>query len=153
MKRFKKTVAAILMAALLCAGTSIPVLAAEASPEDAIPVSLEEIEPRMKYLSSVSSSILPKTDAISVSSAYTSFSSYDVQLSVSLQYSKDGTNWTTLKTWAETYSPGTGSNVLGRNYQNPPKGYKYRSQTVATVKDSSGKILETAGVFSKTISY
>lgn len=72
-------------------------------------------------------------------------------LSMSLYRSANGTTWARVKSWSKTAQGILG--VYMDESVSVSSGYKYRLSVIATIKDTSGSVLETASKGSQVIYY
>ena len=140
-KIFKKAVCMTMAVSMLC-------VAAYAQ-EVQTNLDSEVITPRYSYTDDAYANLaISSSGAASCSASATAISpSYEVDLTMTLQRNNGG--WKTVKTW--TNSADWSVSLSGTWYVTP--GYDYRVETKATIKNSSGRALETVTVHSRTVEY
>jgi hypothetical protein len=109
-----------------------------------------EVTPCYTYLSSVLASISIEKGYAKCTGNLMLFASYTSSITLTLQRSKDGVNWSNVKSWSQDFT-GSGSHSLEDGYY-VNSGYIYRVKNVSKVKNGS-TVLETATVYSSEISY
>lgn len=109
----------------------------------------DEMTPRYAYTDDIYSSLsINSAGAASCSSSATAISpSYEVNLTMTLQRYDNG--WKTVKEWDG--SNDWSASLSGTWYV--VSGYDYRVEAKATIKNTSGKTLETATVHSTIVEY
>lgn len=112
----------------------------------------DQIASRLKYFSTVFSSIAPKSGKIICQGDYTSLANgIDITLVVALEKSTSS-GWNQVKSWSRIFSPGRGGNIVSGTYTSPASG-NYRTLTTAFAINSKGTIVESVKVYSQTIKY
>lgn len=140
-KIFKKAVCMTMAVLILCVSANAGELQTNLDPE--------VITPRYSYTDDVYAALsISSSGAASCSASATAISpSYEVDLTMTLQRNNGG--WKTVRSW--TNSADLSVSLSGIWYVTP--GYDYRVETNATIKNSSGRTLETVTVHSRTVEY
>lgn len=108
------------------------------------------VTPRFSYINSIGVNILKKTLGF-VSCGVTCTSIYDnytFTVTCTLQRS-NGNGWTDYKSATETFS-GINTHVLSKSWY-APANYTYRTYATVVVKNSSGRVIETATGYSNSL--
>lgn len=140
--RIFKQAAFLTMAILmLCMSVNAQELQANLDPEVIIP--------RYSYTDDAYAALsISNSGAASCSTTVTAISSSsEVDVTMTLQRNNGG--WKTVKSWSNSADWSVSLN--GTWYVTP--GYDYRVETKATIKNSSGRTLETVTVYSRTVEY
>lgn len=145
-----KKVGSVILAAVVAAGCAIGVFAQPSASviqyivdghtvysDSDLPIS-----PRFKYLTSVAATISRSGSTITCSGTIAIHQDYNVGIVVWLQRSKDGKNWSDVPSavWVDEATEQGVTPVSGTF--TAVKGYQYRVSTSASVKNSSGQLLE-----------
>ena len=153
----KKKLSVILIGfALVVTMTTAPVSAAEQETQEShffvsYTGDSQEIQPRLKYLSIVSTNIEPQADYVHCYGLYTAFCEEKITMYVTIQRSRDASTWIEQQSWSESFKPGRGANTVSGNCFSTSPGLYYRVKTTVLVQDDSNKILEGVVVYSRII--
>lgn len=109
------------------------------------------VAPCFSYLNSVSSILTESALGFvtCTSKAICLDSGVTIVLTCELQRTNENTAWVTYKTKTETYT-NAGSHIIDKNWF-APANYAYRVKTTVVVKNSSGKVLESATLNSNVL--
>lgn len=139
-KKMKKRIAlliTLLMVASVCIGVNIPTQAANM---------MDQAEPYYVGIADVSCTLGITSGKATCSGNISLRSGYSASLTLKLQQSKDGSSWSTLKTWTAT-----GSRISKSYYVS--SGYKYRATFNVKVYNSSGTLVDNLTKTSAIKSY
>ncbi|MBC5787075.1 MULTISPECIES: hypothetical protein [Clostridiaceae] len=154
MKQLKtKILSACLASVMLVSTTATTVYAAEPQQTSQTFVcngNTEEVTPYLDYLNQVWCDISYNNNTFTGSGNYVSFSSNKIVQNVYIEKSTNNSNWSVMRSNSRTYNPGNGAKVLSTIYSTSVSGY-YRAKTTVLVYSSSGSIVESVTVYSKTI--
>lgn len=148
---------AVLMAVVMLFSISVfPVTAQAASEQEptiyvADMEDIAEIQPRLKYLSIVTTDIQPNAEYVHCYGTYTAFCQEKVTVYLTIQRSRDTSTWVEQQAWTDSFKPGRGVNTVSGNCHTTSPGMYYRTQVTVLVQDDNNKILEGVVLNSKII--
>lgn len=109
-----------------------------------------EIGPHYAYLTIVGASLSVNNGYATCEGNLAIFKDYDTSITITLQRSSNGTNWTSVKSWTESFS-GIGAHSIEKEYY-LQSGYTYRVLNTSRVLNGSTS-LETATCYSPLKTY
>ncbi len=109
------------------------------------------IVPCYSYISTIGSGLSINSGGYSTCSGFINiYVNYSSTITITLQRSSNGSSWTNIKSWSQSFST-TGLNSIEKGYY-VESGYFYRVLTTAQVKNGN-TVLETATCYSAVKSY
>lgn len=117
---------------------------------DETAASTQIITPNYTYLTTVGASLSIQNGYATCEGNLSIFRDYDTSITITLQRSSDGVNWSNVTSWSNSFT-GRGAHSIERGYY-VLSGYKYRVLNTSKVYSGSS-VIETATSYSPEKTY